>query len=131
MFYYRVFKSTWGLSVGLLGSVEFLRRCRFGLEIAPRIFVLDVEGVLLSEEVQEVAGAVLRHRTTLDARRGERTAVVILSQAVWADTDFQTEGLGAAVTTWLSELLDVENPLTDATFDRTTNKYRFEYRVVT
>jgi hypothetical protein len=53
--------------------------------------------------------------------------VITLTNFTYSLTDFQLEGVDAAITSWLAKELSVPNPWLGGSFDRERYRYDFEY----
>jgi hypothetical protein len=127
MFRFQLVKTTWGIFVDIDGTIEFEGPTPDQTPIADGIYLVQSGKMLLHEELEQARRAVLRHKDTLDARRGGGPAVVTLTSFTFAATDFQLEGIDAAITSWLAQELSSQNPWLGGSYNRERNRYDFEY----
>ncbi|MEJ8305446.1 hypothetical protein [Saccharibacillus sacchari] len=132
---YRVFRSTWGIHIGIVASYTALSDDAYsreavklgeGIHINDRQVQADPQSALLPDEqaflqagLRRVSSLILRH-----SEYGNRTLIVVSSVTI-APCDFQAEGLEAAMMHWASEAFGFELPQFEVEFDEAKNRYEF------
>jgi hypothetical protein len=58
----------------------------------------------------------------------EGPIVIEIESVDYVPTDYQPEGLEAAIIGWATEEFALPDPRVDITFDRASNRYVFKYR---
>jgi hypothetical protein len=127
MFQFQLIKTTWGIFIELEGTLEFEGPVPDQPSIADGIYFVVPEKLLRKEELKQADHAILRHKSTLDLRRRCGSAVITLTSFSYSPTDFQLEGVDAAVTSWLSEVLSTPNPWLSGSFNKESYRYDFEF----
>jgi hypothetical protein len=129
---YRLFQdASWGIRIDLAGDI------RPGEALPPQALTVT-EGVGLQVEVgrrlsdQELQFLQLGLRLVAPALRtafgGKTPICVCLSSLRYNPTDYQPEGLAAAVAEWATHACGLPKPEIAVVFDRREHKYIFDWR---
>jgi hypothetical protein len=127
MYRFRLGKTSWAVHIVLDGHVEFTCPAPKQKQLADGIYLVEVGNLLRLEELPQAEQAVLRFQDILDSRRNGGAAVITLTHFWYAATDYQLEGVEAAVASWLAETLQIPNPWLGGSYDRVRNRYDFQY----
>jgi len=124
-------RATWGIYVSLTAEAKLSDTPPTAGTHAYGPFWFELESVQLAGPslASLVAGCELVGDSIQE--KLDRRFVLISFEAIdFALTDFQDEGLTAAMALWLCEEFDVERPLITARYEREDNRYIYEFRRV-
>ena len=123
---YKVLKSTWGISIEIIGEItdnsfnkEYCQIfCDFGCELPDDLNISEKEHIIkglafLYEDIKNI----------LDRPQ----IVIIIRQVNYNLCDYQEEGLTAAIVEAVSQALCIDTIQTDVVFDQKSNKYLFNF----
>ena len=128
-FPFRILQTSWGISIDLEIGLVVLDCPPLDAErIEDGVFLVLPEPLPLPiEDVDFIRSGVRRMASAARDYAGASSAVIEITSLDYAPTDYQGEGLEAAVVASLSELMSIEPPEVRVTFDSAANRYQFSY----
>jgi hypothetical protein len=123
---YKVIKTSWGIAISLTAQVVPARTVRDATSISRLIgiaYALEDRDVAPEENEQLVLALRAlagRIETEIDG-----PIVIEVHQISYMPTDFQVEGLRAAMYYWAAEEFGLQPPEIVASYDTTVNRYQF------
>lgn len=122
----RILKAAWGIAIDLRARAVFSALAPPGLLGAGQRVLLDVRRVQqAAADVEQLQAGLRAMSTALEASIKHGFIVIEIGEVVYTPSDYQPEGLAAAMVSWLSEEFGLESPMKDVRFDRQNNKYIF------
>jgi hypothetical protein len=127
---YKILKGAWGIRISLTAeAVRSTEPNPGAIGFGSRMWLSSqIEGDSLSESDMEMLAQGLR---LLVDEIGEAVSheplVVVLQDLQYVESDFQPEGLAAAMFGWAIEEFELRPREIDVTFDRETNQYNFAW----
>jgi hypothetical protein len=125
---YRVLKSSWGVRITLVakvvpddGSIPDAIHLGYGVSLAQDIAdrrLSDADIEMLSSGLRSVAAGIA-HVTA------QKPVVVVLNDVQFVESDYQIEGLAAAIIGWATVQFGLDERDIEVTFNRETNRYDF------
>ncbi len=131
-FPFRILLTSWGISIDLDITLAALKCPPLDAErIEDGVFLVLPEPLPLPiEDVDFIRSGVRRMASAARDYAGVSagsSAVIEISNLDYVPTDYQAEGLEAAVVASLSELIGIDPPEVRVTFDSAANRYQFSY----
>ena len=127
-FRFRVLKSSWGIAVDLTArtwtGVDVPRRA---IQVGSRTWLDVSSGQLTSVDVDQLVFAARRVADSIEAARPGANVTIDVRDVAYALTDYQAEGLAAALIGWAIEEFELEYPAIQITFDSEQNWYEFDW----
>jgi hypothetical protein len=126
---YRLLKgASWGIAIDVRGeSLPGTALPLGAVKVAEGLWLNVDVGWRLTEE--QLSFLVLRlHLVAMDIRRQRRNTSAVLVHLTGLEfnpSDYQPEGLAAAIAEWAAQEFDFPKPEIPVTFDRTRNRYGF------
>jgi hypothetical protein len=127
IFPFRVIKWSWGI------AIDILARALPGGPILPEDIPVGTRTWIrilppLSQEARDSLVAGLgRVSPLIEQAVPEGPIVIEIERVDYVPTDYQPEGVEAAIIGWATEEFTLPDPSVDITFDRASNRYIFEY----
>lgn len=122
----RILKSSWGIAIDLQARAVLVKNPPHGLlSASPRVW-LDVRSIHLSDvdTNQLVRGLMMIAPAIEDTARSEYV-IIEVGRVRYTPTDYQPEGMAAAIIGWASEEFGLGSPAIDVYFDKKANRYVF------
>jgi hypothetical protein len=125
----RLLKASWGIAIDLSARRLLVDTPPSGLRgrLADRLW-LDVTATgLTATEVEQILRGLDAVAEQLETAAFGHHSIIEIRDVTYPATDYQAEGLAAAIIGWVSEDLDCPQPPIDVQFDRTANRYRITF----
>jgi len=124
----RILQASWGIAVDFRARAVLAEEPRTGLLAASRRVLLDLSGVQLSAaDTGQLLRGLNSMAAAIEAKEPSGYVVIEVDEVTYTPTDYQPEGLAAAMIGWASEEFGLESPIRDVYFDRDNNRYIFSY----
>jgi hypothetical protein len=127
---YRCYKTSWGIYIGM--TAELISYTNFKGETAEAVrdIYLSTERAPVSDvELGYLKLAIRLVEKQLRQKLADRLPVVIHILAFdIAHNDYDVEGMTYVMLGWLAQETDVSFPLPDPKFDKTANRYIFDFQ---
>lgn len=124
----RVLKAAWGIAIDLRARAVFSAQVPSGLLTAGNRVLLDVSKVQLpAVDVEQLQTGLQAMAAAIEASVAHGYIVIEVGDVNYTPTDYQPEGLAAAMVGWVCEEFGLESPMKDVRFDRANNKYVFSF----
>ena len=125
-FPFRVLRASWGIAIDLRARAVLSARPRAdslwaGSRVQQnlsnvRLLVVDIDQLLYGLSVMAAA---------IEEKESDGYVIIEVGNVNYTPTDYQPEGLAAAIIGWVSEEFEVDPPAIDVHFDDAENKYVF------
>jgi hypothetical protein len=124
----RIIKTSWGIAIDIHARTEMVDRINGdALSVTPRVF-LKLTGVILpTADVNYILRGIKRMAPALEGKEPEKLIVIEVDQVIYTPTDYQPEGVEAAIIGWICEDFGLPSPIENVSFDRAANKYTFSF----
>jgi hypothetical protein len=122
----RILKSSWGIAIDLRARAVLAAKPKAGaMRVAERV-QLDVSKVQLPDEDNEqlIRGLKIMAAKIM-AAQPHGYVVIEVDKVEYTPTDYQPEGLAAAMIGWAAEEFNLTQPDMDVYFDKAKNRYVF------
>lgn len=128
-YWYKIIKSSWGISIRIKAMYGSLAECDdFDFIDIGNIKVKVKDKSILEEEKEYIYKGIKRvSKEILSNVKSESNVVIIINQVIFAEMDFQKEGLEAAIIEWASHAFNFTVPQITVTYDKEIRKYYFTY----
>lgn len=124
----RVLKGSWGIAIDLVAHAQRLASPPADALPAGDRTWLDVSDVALGRQDVEQLVLGLSRVSAMIAEHEPRTHVVIrIDDVRYTPTDYQPEGMAAAIIGWATEEFELPQPDLEVRFDRDENRYVFQW----
>jgi hypothetical protein len=122
----RILKASWGIAVDLRARAILSKEPRSDLLNASSRVLLDVRHVQLPViDVEQLLRGLTTMAAAIETKEPSDYVVIEVDEVTYTPTDYQPEGLAAAMIGWVSEEFDLDSPIRDVHFDQGVNKYVF------
>lgn len=127
---YKLLKGAWGIRISLTAEVVPLTGPVQGaVNVAPQIWLsygLD-DAELPEGHLERLAEGLRMLASEIAESISPQPIVIVVRDLQYVESDFQVEGLTAAMSGWATEEFGLPHREIPATFDREGNRYRFEW----
>jgi hypothetical protein len=124
----RLLKSTWGIAIDLRAQAQFLLQAPSGLIMAGERTWLDVSKFTLpDQDIMQLAAGLALASPTIQLQHASGHVVVEVLHVDYTPTDYQSEGMAAAMLGWAAEEFDLDLPQVEVDFDKEANQYTFRW----
>lgn len=122
----RILKATWGIAIDFQARAMITPDEPHGLLAVSKRVLLDVRRVSLpAVEIRQLQTGLLSMAPGIEASIEDGYVVIEVGDVAYAPTDYQPEGLAAAIVGWVAEEFGLEPELTEVHFDKAENRYVF------
>lgn len=122
----RILKSTWGIAIDLQAQSRILDEVPGGLIKAGERTWLDASKIKLGDQdISQLASGLSLASPMIERQHGSGHVVVDVLHVDYAPTDYQAEGMAAAMLGWAAEEFDLDSPQVEVEFDKEANRYVF------
>lgn len=127
---YRLIKSSWGIRISITAEVHF--RCQMdALQTGPGSPVWIArgtsEGKLSDADIRELAKGLNYVASEISDKVGGGRVHVMITDVAYVESDFQVEGLAVAMCRWAEAEFNLMHHEIVESYDRSTNRYTFEW----
>lgn len=124
----RILKASWGIAVDLRARAVPSAQARLGaLPVSGRV-LLDVANVQLpAADIEQLVYGLGVMASAIEAKEPDGYVVIEVGDVEYTPTDYQPEGLAAAMIGWASEEFDLSSPIKSVEFDKLANRYVFSW----
>ena len=121
----RILQGSWGIAIDLTARVVLGSEPPAGVHAAGRRTWLDVSGAQLSDiDVGHLLAGLSYVATAIERIRSEAAITIKVLSAAYSPTDYQPDGMAAAIVGWVSEEFELDPaPRVDVHFDAQNNRY--------
>jgi hypothetical protein len=124
----RLLKSTWGIAIDLQAQAQFLLEAPSGLILAGERTWLDASKIKLAEQdITQLASGLSLASPMIERQHASGHVVVEVLQVDYTPTDYQPEGMAAAMLGWAAEEFELDLPQVEVDFDKEANRYVFRW----
>jgi hypothetical protein len=122
----RILKWSWGIAIDLRARAVLAAQPRAGaLRVGDRL-QLDVSQVQLpDQDIEQLIRGLRIMAEKIMAAQPHGYVVVEVDKVKYTPTDYQPEGVAAAMIGWAAEEFELTPPDMDVYFDKTKNRYVF------
>jgi hypothetical protein len=125
---YRLLKSAWGIKISITATVRIAESVP-GLRVSPESKIwleLDLlDRDLAQSEVEQLRRGLAVVASEISNKVHGQPVSIALSDVSYVESDFQPEGLAAAILRWSELEFDLRHHEIGESFDRATNRYIF------
>lgn len=119
----------WGIAIMLEAELVYLDPSLIDdalIKFSDKIYLDNISETKLSvEELFYIEKAILTYSTAILKNVGQKNVVIVIHNLVYGYTDYQIEGMYYAFEGWIAELLGIEVPKINYTFNKELNRYVF------
>ena len=124
----RILKASWGIAIDLTAEAQWRFGAPEGLMKAGDRVWLDASAVQLGPaDIEQLRLGLSRVSPQVAAKDPERQIIVRIIDVSYTPTDYQAEGMAAAMVGWASEEFDLPRPELAVQFDKMANRYVFPW----
>ncbi|MEU8078914.1 hypothetical protein AB0B31_26175 [Catellatospora citrea] len=125
---YRLLRGSWGISISIDAVHEYVTEGTVtDVRVAPRIYVRVLDQRLTAAESQLIVQGVRDVVPELQRLLEPKDSVISVRSVDFALTDFQEEGLRAAMIGWTNQYFEITAPMPAVAFDSAENRYVFTF----
>ena len=124
----RILKASWGIAIDLAADAQRRAEPPEGaLPAGDRVW-LDVSHVALGpRDIEQLRLGLSRVSPMIASRDPGHHVLVQIDDVRYTPTDYQPEGMAAAIIGWATEEFDLPQPDLEVRFNRDENRYVFEW----
>jgi hypothetical protein len=126
----RVLKSTWGIAIDLTAEVSEFPPAAVATFVTPRVSLSlgSVRRALSAREAGFLVSGLRRVAADIESAVPDSEPIIInVLDVGFVETDYQPEGLEAAMIGWSAEQFGFEPPEITVEFDNDVNRYVFSF----
>ena len=127
-FTYKIIKSSWGIHISIEAVWQNLSEYdEVSTKVSDKLFFAN-ESYLTKEQAYFLSLGLRLDAPEFDESFKDKEPVVIVVKSVLYNLcDYQDEGMACAIMGWISQEFDITAPLVNVTFNRTENRYEFQF----
>jgi hypothetical protein len=120
--------SSWGIAIDLKARErQLVEEPVDAIRVSQRTW-LDVSGVVLpTQDIAQIRWGIAQVAPEIEAKRPLGHTLIEIGSVDYRPTDYQAEGMAAAIIGWVSEQFDLEPPNVAVGFDPMNNRYVFDW----
>jgi hypothetical protein len=127
---YKVLKSSWGIRIALVAEVvpddgSFLHAIYLGHGVSLAQSIADSR--LSAAEIEMLSAGLRSVAVEIANVTAQKPVVVVLNDVQFVESDYQVEGLAAAIIGWATAQFGLEEHDIEVSFNRETNRYDFRW----
>lgn len=124
----RIIKAAWGIAIDLRAQAVYSHRKPPGLLDAGKRVLLDVSCVQLSAaDIEQLQAGLQSIAAAIETSVAHGYVVIEIHEVKYTPTDYQPEGLAAAMIGWACQEFSLDSPTMEICFDKTNNRYVFSH----
>jgi hypothetical protein len=122
----RILQGSWGIAIDLRARAMVSAEVRLDLPMAGERVLLDVSRVQLpTVDIDQLLLGLTSMAAAVQEKEPNGYVIIEVSEVTYTPTDYQPEGMAAAMIGWVSEEFGLESPIQSVHFDKVHNKYVF------
>jgi hypothetical protein len=122
----RILKASWGIAIDLQARAVLAEDPPHDLlSVSPRVW-LDVSGVQLPDaDIKQLVRGLTVMAPAIENKNQDAYVIIEVGRVSYTPTDYQPEGMAAAMIGWVAEEFGLDSPVIDVYFDKNANRYVF------
>jgi hypothetical protein len=122
----RILKASWGIAIDLQARAVLAESPPHDLpSVSPRVW-LDVSGVRLPDtDIKQLVRGLTVMAPAIENKNQDAYVIIEVGRVSYTPTDYQPEGMAAAMIGWVAEEFGLDSPVIDIHFDKNANRYVF------
>jgi hypothetical protein len=120
----RILKASWGIAIDLQARAVLAEDPPHDLlRVSPRVW-LDVSGVQLPDaDIEQLVRGLTVMAPAIEKKNQDEYVIIQVGRVSYTPTDYQPEGMAAAMIGWVAEEFGLDSPVRDIYFDKNANRY--------